>query len=294
MEIRQIAQGVYAVISPYNGAAVATAENHGFVANLGFVIGDAGVLVFDSGPNLLVAAALQVEIRKRTALPVVAVFNSHSHPENVLGNAQFSRSGKIVWAHAATRQLMRSRCPRCRANFVATMGQEFETLTPVVLAQRIVNRTGHLKIGGRDVLLYTGNAGHLPGNLALCDVKTGALFAGGLLTNQVIPDMSDADINAWVALLNSIASGPCARGTALGDRGEPGLLAELIPSLGNYLRSLHTQIEHAFDSGVDLIDVSQHVRMPDYATWALYEQLHVRNAAQTFLRVERARFEAPK
>ncbi len=289
-----MAHGVYAVMSPHNRAASATAENSGFIANLGFVIGDTGVLIFDSGPNTQVAASLRAKIRKRTALPIVAVFNSHSHPENVLGNAAFSRNGKIVWAHPATRDLMRARCPHCRANFIATMGTQFESLTPVVLARRAVARTEARKMGGRKVLIYAGNEGHLPGNLALCDLATGTLFAGGLLTNRVIPDMSDANPEAWISFLDHIAMGPCGKGVALGDRGQASPLAELATPLRSYLQSMQTQVERAFESGVDLIDISQHVRMPEYADWALYEQLHRRNVTQMYLRIERAQFNVSK
>ena len=76
----KVADGVYAFITPE--------ERTGFQSgNSVAIIGDDGVLVFDSG-NIPASTRRQIaEIRKLTSSPVRYVVNSHWHPDHNLGNS---------------------------------------------------------------------------------------------------------------------------------------------------------------------------------------------------------------
>lgn len=60
--------------------------NRGMIANLGFVVTDAGVVAVDSGGTVEQANLLLSEIKKVTDAPVVAVLNTHVHGDHWLGN----------------------------------------------------------------------------------------------------------------------------------------------------------------------------------------------------------------
>jgi len=79
----KIADGIYAFITPE--------ERSGFQAgNSVAIIGDDGVLVFDTG-NIPSATRRQIaEIKKLTDKPVRYVVNSHWHPDHNLGNAEYA------------------------------------------------------------------------------------------------------------------------------------------------------------------------------------------------------------
>ena len=76
--------------------------NSGHNNNLSFVIGEAGVLVFNAGDNYLLARALHDEIRKITTLPVKAVVLENGQGHAMLGSSYWQEQGVPVIAHVDT------------------------------------------------------------------------------------------------------------------------------------------------------------------------------------------------
>ena len=102
----QVADGVYAFITPE--------ERSGFQSgNSVAIIGDNGVLVFDTG-NIPSSTRRQIaEIRKLTDKPVRYVVNSHWHPDHNLGNAEYRAAfpNAVFIGTSATRQGILDRVP---------------------------------------------------------------------------------------------------------------------------------------------------------------------------------------
>jgi glyoxylase-like metal-dependent hydrolase (beta-lactamase superfamily II) len=95
----RVADGAYAFITPE--------ERSGFQSgNSIAVIGDNGVLVFDTG-NIPSSTRRQIaELRKLTDKPVRYVVNSHWHPDHNLGNAEYRAAfpNVVIVGTSATRQ----------------------------------------------------------------------------------------------------------------------------------------------------------------------------------------------
>lgn len=102
----RVADGVYAFITPE--------ERSGFQSgNSIAIIGDDGVLVFDTG-NIPSSTRRQIaKIRKLTNKPVRYVVNSHWHPDHNLGNAEYRAAFPNVAfiGTTATRQGILERVP---------------------------------------------------------------------------------------------------------------------------------------------------------------------------------------
>src|SRR5689334_19408956 len=102
----KVAEGIYAFITPE--------ERSGFQAgNSVAIIGDDGVLVFDTG-NIPSATRRQIaEIKKLTDKPVRYVVNSHWHPDHNLGNAEYRAAfpNAVFVGTSATRQGILERVP---------------------------------------------------------------------------------------------------------------------------------------------------------------------------------------
>jgi glyoxylase-like metal-dependent hydrolase (beta-lactamase superfamily II) len=89
-QLVKVADGVYAAIAKSGGLAA---------GNAGFVIGDDGVLIFDT---FLTPAALEEligEIEKLTKLPIKFAVNSHYHLDHTGGNQVLTARGVPIIAH---------------------------------------------------------------------------------------------------------------------------------------------------------------------------------------------------
>lgn len=99
-EFRELAPGVWAVLSQFDKSSFEGWVRAGFAPNSGFVIGDEGVLVID--PRMFKEQAQEVVERVAgiTDAPVRWVVNTHWHNDHVFGNEGFP--GATVIAHRKT------------------------------------------------------------------------------------------------------------------------------------------------------------------------------------------------
>ncbi len=89
-QLIKVADGVYAAIAKPGGLAS---------GNAGFVIGDEGVLIFDTFFTPAALEELIVEIQTLTKLPIKFAVNSHYHLDHTGGNQVLSARGVPIFAH---------------------------------------------------------------------------------------------------------------------------------------------------------------------------------------------------
>jgi len=130
----KVGEGIYAFITPE--------ERSGFQAgNSIAIIGDDGVLVFDTG-NIPSATRRQIaEIKKLTEKPVRYVVNSHWHPDHNLGNAEYALAFPNVTfiGTPATRTGILERMPGYRS--------DMQSFAPTDSVMRVRLATGKMRDG---------------------------------------------------------------------------------------------------------------------------------------------------
>src|SRR5712691_8240451 len=89
-QIVKVADGVYAAIAKPGGLAS---------GNAGFVIGDEGVLIFDTFFTPAAMEELTGEIQALTKLPIKFAVNSHYHLDHTGGNQVLAARGVPIFAH---------------------------------------------------------------------------------------------------------------------------------------------------------------------------------------------------
>lgn len=127
----KLADGVYAFVAPDPKTAF-------FNGNTLVVVGDAGVLVVDSGDALPVTRMTIAEIRRLTPLPVRYLVNTHWHWDHTLGNGEYRAAfpGVTIVSTAATRGLMDTRGRANLADSIAAIPPYLDSLRQALASNR--------------------------------------------------------------------------------------------------------------------------------------------------------------
>jgi glyoxylase-like metal-dependent hydrolase (beta-lactamase superfamily II) len=276
-----LAPGVYAV---HGSGGVADADNLGRIGNAGFVVGSTGVLAVDTGTSYAHGQALLGAIAQVTALPVRVALVSHVRPEFLFGGAAFRERGIPVRMHRRSAGLMASRCKTCLDELRRALGDGPMRGTAVYEADELFDATHELDAIGRPVrVLHFGHSSG-PGDIAVLDVRSGVLFAGGLLDARRIPDIQDSDLAGWQRALQSLRM--LGLRTAVPGHGASAP-PQLIDSVERYLAQLETRVRAMVAAGDSLLGAADAVELPEFDAWDQYDTIHRRNVSIAFVRFER-------
>ncbi len=284
---QQVAPGVYLLPGASGEADVA---NQGRIGNVGFIVGEAGVLVINTGTSFRHGQALLQAIRRVTDKPIVLALVTHTRPEFLLGAAAFQAQGIPVHMHHAAAELMRGRCERCLKKLQTLLGTDAMQGSVIFKPDAEFTQASAVAGMGRNIqVLYFGHSSG-PGDVAVLDVATGTLFAGGLLDNQRIPDVQDGDATGWHSALQSLHKLPIRQ--IVPGHGAVGSMA-LVDDTGRYLSQLEARVAALLEGGTQLAAITEAATLPAFAHWDGYATIHPRNATAVYVRPERAKLFKP-
>lgn len=277
-----VAPGVYVFLGD---RAAPSAANLGMIANEGVIVGSDGVVVIGTGTSDAHGEKLLQAISALSGKPVVLALNLYAAPEHVLGNTAFARRGIPILAHRDTDRYMAQNCHVCIRNLGAAIGADNLAGSGLARPDRLIDGPTTLTAAGRTLdILHVGPA-QQPGSLAVLDRTSGVLFAGALVTLDVIPDAHDADIDGWLAMLDAMRRAqPRVVVPGRGPVGEP----QRIEEMADYLAALRAQAQQAYRAGTGLGELGRGAPLPRFRDWAQYETLHARNLHHQYLKLEAA------
>jgi glyoxylase-like metal-dependent hydrolase (beta-lactamase superfamily II) len=221
-------------------------------------------------------------IARVTGKPVELVVITHAVQEFIFGNAAFTERGIPILAHPETTKLMRARCDHCLENLKPVLREELEG-TRLVLPTREVAATTTIDAAGRRLELIHLGWASTPGDLAVLDLQSGVLFAGGMISIGRIPDIRDCDFEGWQHALGELQGVKVAR--VVPGHGPIGG-AEEIAGTAAYLTALDQVVKTLYAESSSLMDSVEKATLPAYRDWALYGTTHRQNALHRYLQLE--------
>jgi len=257
--------------------------NGGDIANLGFVVGSRCVAVIDSGGTPQLGLRWRAAIERITRLPICFVFDTHAHPDHVLGNAAFASGETRFVASAKFNAAMAAREPY----FLRALQRDFGVSTTheaMVYPTLAVDGTQEFDLGDRVLVAQTWPTAHTDNDLTVYDRQTRTLFASDLLFVQHIP-VVDGSLRGWLATMQQLARidaalvvpghGPVARGGPDAWKPQQEYLEVLLRETRAALKS-HQTLSQAVDS----------VGVQAASRWQLAERFHRRNVTAAFAELE--------
>ncbi len=275
-------RGVSGDVGPDTGA------RHG---NGGFVVGPKGVLVIDAGVSHAQGLERLAAIRATTRAPILGVLLTHAMQDFIFGASAFQAEGIPLLMHKDAALLMTARCETCLKTLKRELGDAAMVGTRVPKADRVFGTATEARallpdIGRALRLVFAEPKSQTasPGATALFDEASGTLFAGALLDAQTVPDIQDADPDAWQTARQGLRAMDAKR--IVPGRGPVGD-ARIVDDVDAYLRELNTSVDAFVKAGRPLSDVADAIELPRFAAWDRYETTHRRNASILYLRRER-------
>lgn len=280
LTLTEIAPGVFVHAGV---SALMTRENDGGVANIGFIVGNNGVAVIDTGGSVREGEALLAAIRARTDRPIRYVINTHAHPDHVFGNVAFAREGTMFVGHGNLPRALAARGRFYLDGFRRSMGNELIGAVRLVPPTVLVEGTLALDLGSRRLVLRAWPTAHSDNDLTVLDTETGTLFAGDLVFVRHIP-VVDGSLRGWLKVLDELSAVSAQR--VVPGHGPVSEWPAAAADQRRYLETLRSDIRSLIARGAPIADAARLAAATERPRWELFDDYNARNATAAFSEVE--------
>ena len=280
-QLIKVADGVYAAIAKPGGLAS---------GNAGFVVGEEGVLIFDTFFTPAALEELILEIQTLTKLPIKFAVNSHYHLDHTGGNQVLVARGVPIFAHDNVLQWQTTKNKRFlpapedlqdrradaakqlsetptdqkdkRAQFERQI-RRFDAMMTIKLTNPTVtfgSGVVRLSLGKREVVLST-LPGHTGGDVFAYVADANVVFTGDLGWSKTLPNLVDATVSDWVPTLDKILA---QYSTAKFVPGH-GNVAEAsdVKDFRDYLDDLRARVKQGITDGLTIDQAKQQLKLPE-------------------------------
>src|SRR5215510_1313860 len=286
-QLVKVADGVYAAIARPGGLAS---------GNAGFVIGEEGVLIFDTFFTPDALEELIGEIESLTKLPIKYAVNSHYHLDHTGGNQVLVARGipiiahenVMIWQTTKNKRFLPSMTDleKRKADAVKQLAdtpedqkdkraqlertiRRLDAMMKITLTnptKTFESGTMELKLGRRKVILATF-PGHTGGDVTAFVPDANVVFTGDLGWSKTLPNLVDATVNDWIPTLDAMLKDHPAAKFVPGH----GSVAEAteLRDFRNYLDDLRARVKQGIANGLTVDQAKQQLNLPEkYKTFA--------------------------
>src|SRR5262245_58273354 len=277
----KVADGIYAAIAKSGGLAS---------GNAGFIVGDDGVVVFDTFFTPTAIEELIGVIESQTKLPIKFAVNSHYHLDHTGGNQVLAARGVPIVGHGklmewettknrrflpAPEELQKRRAdlakqladlPADQTDKRAPLERQLrrtDELMKITLTNPTLTFTSgvvHLYLGKREVLLFT-LPGHTGGDVLAYVPDANVVFTGDMGWRKTLPNLVDATVNDWIPSLDKLVSQyPTAR--FVPGHGEVAS-AEDMREFRDYLTDLRARVQQSIAEKLTLDQAKERLKLPE-------------------------------
>ena len=280
LSIKEVADGVYV----HQGShLLPNPQNHGEIANIGFIVGNHCVAVIDTGGSQEQGQRLKAAVKATTETPICYVINTHVHPDHLYGNRAFKSKGVEFVGHYRLANAMAMRAPYyfSQAKDQRGLTLNAEDFVPPDIE---VRDTLDLDLGGRTLHLTAQPTAHTDNDLTILDLKSETLWLGDLLFMGHLP-VIDGSLLGWLKIIDQLPS-ITAKRVIPGHGPITALWPLALAGEKRYLESLAHDIRAAQKANKTIEQAMNEIGHEHRADWQLFDDFHRRNIASSFAELE--------
>jgi len=279
--VHEVAPGVFAHPGEI---ALMSERNQGDIANIGFVVGDKGVAIIDTGGSVTVGSNLLAAVRARTDKPILYVVNTHEHPDHVFGNAAFEGLGATFVGHRNLPRSLAARGAFYLKAFRNIIGDRLVDEVKIIPPTLTVEDRLILDLGGRSLELRAWPPAHTDCDLTVLDLKTRTLFAGDLVFVGHVP-IIDGSLKGWLANFDDLAAIPAER-VVPGHGPLPLPWPDALEAERAYLSRLAKDVQAFIAQGAPVDNAAKSAGQSQREGWRLFDDYNARNATAAYSEYE--------
>lgn len=280
LSVTQVAKGIYV---HWGVQEFSDTNNHGAIANIGFIIGQRCVAVIDTGGSPEQGLALKKAIENTTDKPICYVINTHVHPDHIYGNSAFINTGAKFVGHEKLARAMSVRRDYYLQNADKLLGISL-TEKDIIPPNQTVTGELNLDLGDRVIKLTAHPTAHTDNDLSVYDQKTETLWLSDLLFIEHIPSV-DGSLKGWVAELDKLQT----KSYKIVIPGHGAIAKDWPKSMQpekEYLNALLIEVRAAIKNGVFLEDAIKTIGLNFKNKWKLFDNFHRKNITKAYAELE--------
>lgn len=276
----EVAEDTFALIGPMEQRSETNLANN---ANFGFIVGERGVVLIDSGGTLKGAQAIEAQIRAVTDKPIVLVINTGGQDHRWFGNRYFADQGVRTLTSAQT---LADQDARGDAQITSTSRytQNSWQGTEPMPAQEAISTLTDMTVEGIQLQLIPVGPAHTGGEMLVWLPDSRVLFSGDVVyMDRMLGIGAQSQHLAWIGAFKKIkALNP---GTIVPGHGQPTNMAGAERDTYRYLVFLRDAVGKLLEEGEDM-SVASRIDQSAFSYLKVYEQIHGRNALRVFEEME--------
>lgn len=284
-------------------SGVPDSTNEGHTSNAGFVVTDAGVVVFDALGTPALGFRLLQRIREVTDRPIERIVISHYHADHIYGLQAFKEhaGGPPVWAQRGALGYVGGSAASQGEDARRRLAQRREALFPwvdqdtyIVPPDRTFDRSASFEIGGVSFEVKHLGPAHAPGDSVMLVKEHAVLFSGDVIYKGRVPflDSPETDVDHWLRGLEYLTGlDPPPRFVVPGHGEASDNVAQAVQATRDYILFVRRKMRAAVEDFIPFDQAYDSVDWSDYADLPAFDASNRGNAFRIYLEMEARSFE---
>ncbi|BCO33215.1 MBL fold metallo-hydrolase [Thiohalobacter sp. COW1] len=281
-------------------SGVPGAENEGHTSNAGFVVTDAGVVVFDALGTPALGYRMLQRIREVTDQPIERVIVSHYHADHIYGLQAFEEHAgdPPVWAQQLALGYVGGSSASQGEDAERRLAQRREALFPwvdenthIVAPDHTFEKELRFEVGGVEFLVRHLGPSHAPGDSIMLVEDYGVLFSGDVIYQGRVPflDSPQTDSQRWLEGLEYLTLlEPSPRFIIPGHGDASANPEQAVRATRDYIRYVREAMREAVQDFMSFDEAYAQTDWSDYEHLPAFDASNRGNAYRIFLEMEAA------